>query len=167
LSVTKLHSSSLFSLRSITFTVTQPRSIHRRLVFGSPAVRSGCGGHRLAKCYSTRCLPGPPCVRELLAVTIFEVAKALSQANHKYRQPARLHMPSPGTMCLSVRHPRSTRRRLAALVCWSATRCAYCSQHPAVGIRVSDMDFRQRGNFAKFGIFSRKIKKKIKVKKAG
>ncbi len=131
MSGTKLRSSSLFSLRSITFTVTQHRVIHRRLVFGSPAVRSGCGGHRQPKCRYARCLPNPPCVGALSAVTIFEAAKALSRANQKYRQPARLHMPSPCTMCLPVRHPRSTRRRLAALVYWSATRCAHCSQHPA------------------------------------
>lgn len=131
MSVTKLHSSSLFSLRCITLTVTQHRAIHRRLVFGSPAVRSGCGGHRRAKYYQVPCRPSPPGVGALSAVTIFEAAKALSRANQKYRQPARLHMPSPGTRCLSVRHPRSTRRRLATLVRWSATRCAHCSQHPA------------------------------------
>src|SRR5690606_26153861 len=85
-------------------------------------------------CFSL-CMPSPPCVGELSAVTIFENSKAQSQDIKNIASQAHLHMPSPGTSYLLVRHPRSTRRRLAKLGSWSAIRCAHCSQLPAVSRR--------------------------------
>lgn len=82
-------------------------------------------------CFSP-CIPSPPCVGELSAVTIFETPKPQVPNIKNIASQAHLHMPSSGTSYLLVRHPRSTRRRLAKLGSWSAIRYAHCSQLPAV-----------------------------------